>query len=92
MERLTVTNARIGEKLYTIEMTDGVISAVREERAKGDLDAGGRRVIPGLVDVHAHGCIGMDALDGDFEPMCAFLGKNGTTTWLPTTMTMDAAT
>ncbi len=92
MERSTVTNARIGEKLYTIEMTDGVISDVREERARGDIDAQGRRVIPGLVDVHAHGCIGMDALDGDFEPMCAFLAKNGTTTWLPTTMTMDADT
>ncbi|MBP5289278.1 MAG: N-acetylglucosamine-6-phosphate deacetylase [Clostridia bacterium] len=92
MEKSLVTNARIGEKLYTIEMTNGVISDLREGRESGGIDAAGRRVIPGLVDVHAHGCIGMDALDGDFEPMCDFLGKNGTTTWLPTTMTMDADT
>jgi N-acetylglucosamine-6-phosphate deacetylase len=31
----------------------------------------------------------MDTLDGNFEPMCDFLAKNGTTTWLPTTMTAD---
>ncbi|MBQ3866064.1 MAG: N-acetylglucosamine-6-phosphate deacetylase [Clostridia bacterium] len=92
MERLTITNARVKDKICTIETEDGVITAVREESSHGGLDAGGRRVIPGMVDVHAHGCIGMDALDGDFEPMCDFLARHGTTTWLPTTMTMDADT
>lgn len=92
MERLIITNARVGKKLCNIVTEDGMIVSVNEEKGLVGLDAQGRRVIPGLVDVHAHGCIGMDALDGNFEPMCDFLAKNGTTTWLPTTMTMDADT
>lgn len=52
-------------------------------------DFGGAVAIPGLVDVHTHGCDGHDTMDARFEEMCAFLAKNGTTSWCPTTMTMD---
>ena len=53
----------------------------------GDIDGGGLVAIPGLVDIHAHGCLGLDTMDGDFAAMADFRAKNGTTTWLPTTMT-----
>ena len=38
--------------------------------------------------MHTHGCIGMDTMDADFEPMCKFYAEHGTTSFLPTTMTM----
>ena len=46
-------------------------------------------MIPGLVDMHAHGCVGKDTMDGEFAEMSAFLAENGTTAWLPTTMTQS---
>ena len=38
--------------------------------------------------MHTHGCIGMDTMDADFEPMCKFYAEHGTTSFLPITMTM----
>ena len=54
------------------------------------IDAGGRYVAPGLIDLHVHGGGGHDFMDGTVE---AFLGVaalhacNGTTAMLPTTLT-----
>ena len=53
----------------------------------GDIDGRGLAAIPGLVDIHAHGCLGHDTMDADFATMATYRAKNGTTTWLPTTMT-----
>ena len=53
----------------------------------GDIDGQGLTAIPGLVDIHAHGCLGHDTMDADFAAMADFRAKHGTTTWLPTTMT-----
>lgn len=92
MNRTVLKNALVEGRLVNLVLEDGIIADITEEKGLAGVDVEGRRVIPGLVDVHAHGCIGMDALDGDFAPMCDFLAKNGTTTWLPTTMTMDAET
>lgn len=92
MNKTIITNALVNDKLQNIVMQDGMITELNEEKGLRGIDAGGKRVIPGLIDTHAHGCIGMDALDGDFEPMCAFLASKGTTSWLPTTMTMDLDT
>jgi len=55
-----------------------------------EIDAGGRYVAPGLIDIHVHGGGGHDFMDGTVE---AFLGvaalhaRYGTTAMLPTTMT-----
>jgi N-acetylglucosamine-6-phosphate deacetylase len=53
----------------------------------GDIDGRGLAAVPGLVDIHSHGCLGRDTMDADFAEMAAYRAKNGTTTWLPTTMT-----
>ena len=44
-------------------------------------------IIPGLIDTHIHGCMGVDTMDGEFEKMSVYLAKNGVTSFLPTTMT-----
>ena len=58
------------------------------------IDAGGGCVSPGLVDVHIHGFMGWDASDGrecDLMHMSRRLARWGTTSWLPTTMTLPWA-
>lgn len=57
------------------------------------LDASDCYVIPGLVDVHFHGCDGADFSDGTpeaLETISAFELKNGTTTICPASMTASA--
>ena len=85
---MIIYNAEIQGKLSSVTVSDGVIASVGENVSSGDIDAGGLRLIPGLIDVHTHGCIGMDTMDADFEPMCRFYAEHGTTSFLPTTMTM----
>ena len=77
-------------KLTDITVENGKIAAIAPASGSGDgEDCTGLSVIPGLVDMHSHGCVGKDTMDGEFEEMCAFLAKNGTTSWLPTTMTQS---
>ena len=56
------------------------------------IDAEGRYVIPGLIDMHIHGYLGEDASDGSFDGiriMAEGVAKNGVTSFLPTTMTVS---
>lgn len=58
------------------------------------VDASGCYVIPGLVDVHFHGCDGADFSDGTpeaLETIGAYELKSGTTTICPASMTASAA-
>jgi len=48
-------------------------------------------IIPGLVDIHTHGCMGYDFSDGKpeaMEPMARFYASHGVTSWCPTSMTL----
>ena len=85
---MIIYNALISGELKSVVINGGKIVSVESNRNNGDIDAGGKRLIPGLIDVHTHGCIGMDTMDADFEPMCKFYAEHGTTSFLPTTMTM----
>ncbi len=77
-------------KLTDITVENGTITAIEPASGTGEgTDCSGLTVIPGLVDMHTHGCVGYDTMDAHFEEMSVFLAKNGTTSWLPTTMTMD---
>ena len=54
-----------------------------------DLD--GALVIPGLVDIHVHGCAGADFSDGDYAGlvgMARYLGRRGVTSFAPASMTL----
>ena len=56
------------------------------------IDAGGRYVAPGLVDIHIHGYLGEDVSDGTTEgikKMAQGIAENGVTSWCPTTMTVS---
>lgn len=92
MSKTVIKNASLNGKICNVVCENGIITSVNNEKGLTGYDADGKTIIPGLIEVHAHGCIGMDTLDGDFAPMCDFMAKSGTTTWLPTTMTVDTET
>ena len=72
---MIIKNALIDGKLRNIIIQDGIISRITEDEVIADIDAYGKRVIPGLIEVHSHGCIGLDTMDADFEKMCLFYAK-----------------
>ena len=59
---------------------------------QGDgLELDGKRVIPGLVDVHNHGNSGADFSDGDYDglvKMASYLASHGVTSFAPASMTL----
>lgn len=51
----------------------------------------GALVIPGLVDIHVHGCAGADFSDGDYAGlvrMARYLARRGVTSFAPASMTL----
>ncbi|HEX3078052.1 MAG TPA: N-acetylglucosamine-6-phosphate deacetylase [Lachnospiraceae bacterium] len=71
----------IKEKFFTDEIdTQGNI-----------IDAEGHYAIPGLTDIHFHGCVGYDFCDGTYEAIEAiakYQAKHGVTTICPASMTL----
>lgn len=55
------------------------------------IDLKGKKVIPGLVDVHTHGSMGADFSDGDYDgivKMAKYYAKSGVTSFAPAGMTL----
>lgn len=62
-------------------------AATEDVRPDDTLELGGAMVLPGFIDVHLHGAIGVDTMDSDAEDLhrvARFLAGNGVTAWLPT--------
>lgn len=82
-------------KKLDLQVTEGVFTAIGTcFAAEGEeiLDAGGMLVLPGLVEIHSHGCVGYDFSGADEEgvrKMCSWYAENGITTVLATTMTNE---
>ncbi len=75
-------------------ITNGTITAVSEKNidAPGsiEIDAGGKYISPGFIDIHIHGGAGHDFMDNTVEAFLAIAklhARHGTTAMLPTTLT-----
>ena len=74
----------------TIVADDGVITEIRPGHPSVDcavVGDGSDVVAPGLIDVHTHGAVGVQAIDGDVEGLRrlgAFYASHGVTSYLAT--------
>ncbi|MGL5716849.1 MAG: N-acetylglucosamine-6-phosphate deacetylase [Paraclostridium sp.] len=73
---------------------DEKIVDISNEAPKGCeiIDAKGNYISPGLVDIHIHGNMGKDTMEGTDEAIDTIaksIMRHGVTSFLPTTMTMD---
>ena len=76
----------------TIYIQDGTIHLLASDcQTSGTVfDAAGRRIVPGFIDIHTHGAVGVDingASAEDLEKIGKFFAKNGTTSWLASILT-----
>ena len=79
-------------KFETIDLfvEDGII--VDKTKQNEVIDASGLYVIPGLIDIHFHGCMGYDFCDASHEAiseMAKYQLRNGITAICPASMTLD---
>lgn len=72
-------------------MEDGKIHLADKAGADGEIiDAQGLMVVPGFIDTHSHGAVGVDvngATAQDLEKVSCFMASKGTTSWLCSVLT-----
>ncbi len=90
MKKTVLKNIKWQGTVTDFTLENGRIAAIGSYESEADAlicDCTGLTVYPGLFDIHTHGCDGVDVMDADLAPICRFWAKNGTTMFLPTTMT-----
>ena len=95
---MIVKNIRIFRENGTFEEGELYTDGRDISTASGDnkiLDGQGAYAIPGLTDIHFHGCVGYDFCDGTqeaFAAIAAYELQNGVTQICPATMTLPEET
>lgn len=95
IRNITVVNAIGRNEQMDVWMKDGKIAQIAQhiEAQGGDqLDGSGKFLLPGFIDMHIHGSAQMDTMDASDEGlhiMAKSLLKEGTTSFLATTMTQS---
>ena len=94
-ERLILKNASVVTADHLIEhgtvvIDSGVIASVAERGSATQetaLDLSGLFLLPGFIDVHIHGAVGVDTMNASaaqLSGLAEFLATQGVTGWLPT--------
>ena len=77
-----------------VQIRDGLFTEPEDYVPEDDvLDASGCYVIPGLIDIHFHGCMDRDFCDGTMEAirtLASYEAKEGITAICPATLTLPA--
>jgi N-acetylglucosamine-6-phosphate deacetylase len=100
-KRIKITNGRViiptgiingGTVIISEEKILDVVAGNPEVPDAIEMDAKGKYVSPGFIDLHVHGGAGHDFMDGTveaFHTIAELHAKHGTTAMLPTTLTSD---
>ncbi len=105
MSRVLIENSQVWQERgfvsgQTLVLRDGLIVGLKRqadvEPRPGDrrIDGRGGYALPGFIDLHLHGSMGFDVMDGSpasLSSLCEFLIRRGVTSFLATTMTDSAA-
>ena len=86
---MIIKNALLKEGIADILIENGKIAGIGSFDGQDVIDACGKRVIPGLIDTHMHGFGGVDTSDVLYDKLSRSLADNGTTSFLPTAMTLS---
>lgn len=69
-------------------VADGRIAAIGDGLAATEqIDLAGATLLPGFIDVHIHGAVGVDVMEAEpagLREVSVYLGSQGVTAWLPT--------
>lgn len=99
MEQLKIYNGKVITPAKIINrgsvlICDGIFTAISEDDINAPraaaIDAGGKYISPGFIDIHIHGGGGHDFMDNTvdaFLAIAAIHAKHGTTAMSPTTLT-----
>lgn len=88
---MILKNVKFKDKITDIQVENGRFTHIGNIDASDErsVDAEGLKIIPGLIDIHSHGCLGYDTMEGNLPEMARYELSHGITTWYPTTMTMS---
>ncbi len=94
---MIIKNAQVYTEGFAFEKRDVAVEGelFAETAGGGTVDASGLLMLPGLIDIHSHGCDGYDFCDGTDEALdaiTAYEGKNGVTAISPASMTLAEET
>src|SRR5215204_2535506 len=92
MTKLLLKNAKVvlpGREVdLDVLVEDGRISAIGDSLdAADEVDLAGTTLLPGFIDVHIHGAVGIDvmaATPAGLREVSMYLASRGVTAWLPT--------
>src|SRR5215212_429480 len=92
MTKLLLKNAKVvlpdREVVLDVLVEDGRISAIGDSLdAADEVDLAGTTLLPGFIDVHIHGAVGIDvmaATPAGLREVSMYLASQGVTAWLPT--------
>ena len=71
----------------SVLVEEGRIASFGSGFADEVLDLAGARLLPGFIDVHIHGAVGVDVMDATvdgLQQISEYLASQGVTSWLPT--------
>jgi N-acetylglucosamine-6-phosphate deacetylase len=95
---MKITNAKVFTEQCSFKQGDLYTNGqyiTDEAPSEQTIDATGLYAIPGLTDLHFHGCVGYDFCDGThkaFQAIAEYQALNGITTIIPATMTLPEET
>lgn len=71
----------------SVLVADGKFASFDARTADEEIDLAGATLLPGFIDVHIHGAVGIDVMDATadgLQEIAEFLASQGVTSWLPT--------
>ena len=74
-------------KNASVSVVEGKIASIGAAAGGEEIDLTGATLLPGFIDVHIHGAVGVDVMDATPEGLrevSQYLASQGVTTWLPT--------